>query len=103
MGIPQGFEHSVANMFVIPAGMLLGAHVSALDWWLWNQVPVTLGNVAGGVIFTGLALHITHRKLAASAPAPVAALPGTMHGVLSGGLISARDDRWAGSRRDCGP
>src|SRR5574337_1715242 len=35
----QGFEHSVVNMFVIPAGMIVGAHVSVGDWWLWNQVP----------------------------------------------------------------
>src|SRR5438094_9306670 len=61
----QGFEHSVVNMFVIPAGMLLGAHVSAGDWWLWNQIPVTLGNIAGGMLFTGLALHLTHAKVPA--------------------------------------
>lgn len=58
----QGFEHSVVNMFVIPAGMLLGARVSFADWWLWNQIPVTLGNIAGGVVLTGLALHLTHRN-----------------------------------------
>jgi len=63
----QGFEHSVVNMFVIPAGMLVGAHVSVHDWWLWNQIPVTLGNIIGGVIFTGLALHVTHKKLSPSA------------------------------------
>lgn len=61
----QGFEHSVVNMFVIPAGMLLGADVSISQWWLWNQIPVTLGNVAGGFLFTGLALYVTHRKRAA--------------------------------------
>ena len=58
----QGFEHSVVNMFLIPAGMLLGARVGPGDWWLWNQLPVTVGNVAGGLIFTGLALHITHGR-----------------------------------------
>jgi formate transporter len=63
----QGFEHSVVNMFVIPAGMLLGAHVSAADWWLWNQIPVTLGNIAGGAIFTGLALHLTYGRAGAHA------------------------------------
>jgi len=63
----QGFEHSVVNMFVIPAGMILGAHVSIPEWWLWNQVPVTLGNVIGGLVFTGLALHLTHRKILVSA------------------------------------
>ena len=56
----QGFEHSVVNMFVIPAGLLLGAHVTVADWWLWNQIPVTLGNLLGGLLFTGLALHYTH-------------------------------------------
>jgi len=56
----QGFEHSVVNMFVVPAGILLGAHVTVRDWWLWNQIPVTLGNLLGGLVFTGLALHYTH-------------------------------------------
>ena len=61
----QGFEHSVVNMFVIPAGMILGSRVSFSDWWLWNQIPVTLGNVFGGFIFTGFALYITYRKTSA--------------------------------------
>lgn len=60
----QGFEHAVVNMFVIPAGMLLGAKVSLADWWLYNQLPVTLGNMAGGVLFTGLALYYTHKRKA---------------------------------------
>lgn len=54
----QGFEHAVVNMFVIPAGMMLGAEISFGDWWIWNQVPVTIGNFLGGFIFTGLALHL---------------------------------------------
>jgi formate/nitrite transporter len=57
----QGFEHSVVNMFVIPTGMLLGAKVTVADWLLWNQIPVTLGNLVGGFIFTGLALYLTHK------------------------------------------
>ncbi len=63
----QGFEHAVVNMFVIPTGMLLGAKVSMADWWLWNQIPVTLGNLVGGFVFTGLALYVTHRPNPASA------------------------------------
>jgi formate/nitrite transporter len=59
----QGFEHTVVNMFVIPAGMILGADVTIADWWLWNQLPVTVGNMVGGFIFTGLALYITHRNI----------------------------------------
>lgn len=63
----QGFEHAVVNMFVIPTGMLLGAKVSMTDWWLWNQIPVTLGNLVGGFVFTGLALYVTHRPTPTSA------------------------------------
>ncbi len=58
----QGFEHAVVNMFVIPAGIMLGANVTITEWWLWNQIPVTLGNIIGGAIFTGMALYYTYRK-----------------------------------------
>ena len=68
----QGFEHSVVNMFVIPTGMMMGAKVTVAQWWLWNQIPVTLGNLVGGFIFTGLALYITHKPRVA-APAPLTA------------------------------
>jgi formate/nitrite transporter len=78
----QGFEHSVVNMFVIPAGMLLGAGVSAGDWWLWNQIPVTLGNIVGGLVFTGMALHVTYRKRPAPAPA---AMPAGIQGEMVAG------------------
>lgn len=54
----QGFEHSVVNMFLIPAGMLMGAKVSLRQWWIWNQLPVTLGNLFGGSVFVGLALYL---------------------------------------------
>ena len=56
-----GYEHAVVNMFVIPAGMLFGAKTTVGAWWLWNQVPVTLGNLVGGFVFTGLALYVTYR------------------------------------------
>jgi formate/nitrite transporter len=69
----QGFEHSVVNMFVIPAGMLMGAKVSMSDWWLWNEIPVTLGNLVGGLLFTGLALYVTYGRTEARAPAALPA------------------------------
>lgn len=49
-----GFEHSVVNMFIIPAGMWMGAPIKLSDWWLWNELPVTLGNLVGGAVFVGL-------------------------------------------------
>lgn len=64
----HGYEHSVVNMFVIPAGILLGAPIGLADWWLWNQVPVTAGNIVGGGLFTGLALWYTHGVQPGAAP-----------------------------------
>jgi formate/nitrite transporter len=64
-----GFEHAVVNMFIIPTGMLLGAKVSVWDWWVWNQIPVTLGNLVGGFVFTGLALYTTFKPAEQPAPA----------------------------------
>ena len=66
----QGFEHAVVNMFVIPAGMMLGADVGVGDWWLWNQGPVLLGNFLGGVLLTGFALYLAHLKTPAAGPLP---------------------------------
>ena len=69
----QGFEHSVVNMFIIPTGMMMGAKVTVADWWLWNQIPVTLGNMVGGFTFTGLAIYMTYRPATPAkvlAPAP---------------------------------
>jgi formate/nitrite transporter len=56
----HGYEHSIVNMFVIPAGMLLGAPVSMKQWWWWNQIPVTLGNILAGALLTGIALWYTY-------------------------------------------
>jgi formate/nitrite transporter len=69
----QGFEHSIVNMFVIPTGMLLHAPVSFGNWWLWNQIPVTIGNILSGSLFTGLALYSTFRPKAVAEPVPLAA------------------------------
>jgi len=57
----QGYEHSIVNMFVIPAGKLFGAPISLYQWWVWNQIPVTLGNIVSGVLLTGLALYVTYK------------------------------------------
>jgi formate/nitrite transporter len=67
----QGFEHSVVNMFIIPTGMMMGAKVSVADWWIWNQIPVTLGNLVGGFVFTGFAIYATYKPAAE----PVRATP----------------------------
>ncbi|AIQ47133.1 formate transporter [Paenibacillus sp. FSL R7-0273] len=71
----QGFEHTVVNMFVIPAGMMLGANVSFADWWIWNGIPVLLGNLVGGVLFTGLLIYLAQNGFRASRSVPAATVP----------------------------
>jgi formate/nitrite transporter len=56
----HGYEHSIVNMYVIPAGMLLGAPVSIGKWWLWNQIPVTVGNIVAGVVLTAWVFYATY-------------------------------------------
>lgn len=52
-----GFQHIVANMFVIPAAIFAGA----LSWsqFVDNFVPVFLGNAVGGAVFVGLAYYVS--------------------------------------------
>jgi formate/nitrite transporter len=55
-----GFEHAVVNMFVFPVGILSGADVTISQWWIWNQIPVTVGNILGAVIFNSTLWYRTH-------------------------------------------
>jgi len=54
------FEHSVVNMFLFPSGLLLGAKFSIMDYLIWNEIPTVLGNLVGGLAFTGMTLYATH-------------------------------------------
>ena len=65
----MGFEHSVVNMFLFPTGIMLGGNFSVADYLLWNEIPVLLGNMVGGLSMTGLALYATHVKTAPRKPA----------------------------------
>ena len=62
-----GFEHCIANMYFIPAGIFLHSwagvaapsafSVVSLNWgsFIWNNlVPVTIGNIIGGALFVGM-------------------------------------------------
>lgn len=50
-----GFEHSIANMFVIPAAIFNGADITWGHFITSNLIPATLGNIVGGVLFVGMA------------------------------------------------
>lgn len=58
------FEHSVVNMFLFPSALLMGGNFSIMDYMIWNEIPTVLGNLVGGLTFTGLTLYATHIKTA---------------------------------------
>jgi len=74
--VASGFEHCVANMYFIPAGIfaksfeaaraasgLTAAQLAALNWssmWTQNLITVTLGNIVGGAIFVGVLYFLAH-------------------------------------------
>lgn len=65
--VSSGFEHSIANMYFIPTGLMIsqqtGHSTPALTWnafLLDNLLPVTLGNIVGGVLFVACAYWYVH-------------------------------------------
>ncbi len=60
----MGFEHSIVNMFLFPFSMIMGGDFTVSDYILWNEIPTVLGNLVGGLAFTGLTLYATHIKTA---------------------------------------
>lgn len=78
--IACGFEHSIANMYMLPLGILCSrlappellaqlpdpAHVAATLTWpnflLRNLLPVTLGNILGGGVLVGLSHWYIHLR-----------------------------------------
>jgi formate/nitrite transporter len=69
--VAAGFEHSIANMYLIPLAMMLKASGAALPpggeaIGLWgmaaNLVPVIAGNLIGGSVLVALVYHIIYRR-----------------------------------------
>ena len=66
--VAAGFEHSIANMYIIPLAMLLqtydhvGATLPAITFagFAHNLVPVILGNLVGGSVFVGLVYYVIY-------------------------------------------
>jgi len=46
--VTLGYEHSIANMFFIPAAIYSGAEILWGDFIVKNLIPATLGNLIGG-------------------------------------------------------
>jgi len=74
--IAAGFEHSVANMYLVPESLFLKAinpgfvgqlnlNLSNLNWstFLFNNLlPVSLGNMIGGILFVGVTYYLIYKK-----------------------------------------
>jgi formate/nitrite transporter len=64
--VAAGFEHSIANMYLVPLGLFLdGGATESLTWgaFLWNNLlPVTLGNLFGGAGMVGLVYYTIYRR-----------------------------------------
>ncbi|MEM7225214.1 MAG: formate/nitrite transporter family protein [Pseudomonadota bacterium] len=64
--VALGFEHSVANMYLIPAGLIaesgLGHALANLGGFLGNLVPVTLGNIIGGGVLVAVVYWVIYRQ-----------------------------------------
>lgn len=63
--VTVGLEHSVANMFIIPLGMALGAKVTWGEFIMNNLLPVTLGNTFAGAMMVATLLGFCHGSLGA--------------------------------------
>ncbi|MCX9458309.1 formate/nitrite transporter family protein, partial [Vibrio cholerae] len=72
MFVASGFEHSIANMFMIPMGIVIHSFASPEFWTAMNVdpaqfadltvshfvfnnlIPVTIGNIIGGALLVGM-------------------------------------------------
>jgi formate/nitrite transporter len=70
--VSTGFEHSVANMYFIPAGIFTQGFITdptkvtaSLNWasmWTSNLIIVTIGNIVGALFFVGVLYWVAFRK-----------------------------------------
>ncbi len=80
MFVASGFEHSIANMFLIPLGIIIKKwapqtfweqvgsspdafpHLNSTEFLFNNLLPVTLGNILGGAVLVGLIYWLIYLK-----------------------------------------
>lgn len=93
--VAAGFEHSIANMYFLPAGLFIKTWAPASFWtatgatasdypsvtWgdavVGNLLPVTLGNIIGGALLVGLVYWFVYLRGAEDGPATTTTTPAT--------------------------
>lgn len=60
--VTLGYEHSIANMFFIPAAIYSGANILWSDFIIQNLIPATIGNIIGGSGLVGCIYWYTYLK-----------------------------------------
>jgi len=70
--VSSGLEHSIANMYFIPAGIFtqlfitdpakINAGINRVTMWTNNVIIVTLRNIVGGLLFVGVIYRVAFRK-----------------------------------------
>ena len=60
--VALGFEHSIANAYLIPIGYLAGAADVTMMRFFENMLPVTVGNIVGGSVFVALVYWLIYRR-----------------------------------------
>jgi formate/nitrite transporter FocA (FNT family) len=76
--VSSGFEHSIANMYFISAGLITLpmatpaqvatlpaaqlANLTIVGFWMNNMIIVTIGNIVGGLFFVGVIYWVAFRK-----------------------------------------
>ena len=60
--VTLGYEHSIANMFFIPAAIYSGADITWSAFIIQNLIPSTLGNLVGGGVFVGCVYYYLYLR-----------------------------------------
>jgi formate transporter len=96
--VAAGFEHSVANMYYLPLGLLIKSDTTfltaigkslrdypSLTWsnfLLVNLLPVTIGNILGGVVLVGLTYWFVYLRPERFSHGPVSSHDSQLHSCI---------------------
>ena len=63
--VATGYDHLVANMFIIPFGMMLGSPVTVGHYIVYSMIPTLIGNMASAIVMISFSYSMTYGSLPA--------------------------------------